>query len=412
MPAVVSKIRIDVSRWHARGYVLLAVCMSFLATSAVGLAAQVDNSCSDAERVFAKVEGRLEKKDDLAASALLRGLASCPNLSPVKRFNVGWLYGKAHDFTSALGIFASLPADVPDQLTHAYAVALGQFELGHYQDAVDTLIALRASGKFDAKCGDLLGVSYSKLTQYQSAYEVMVQNIDQFPSDPFPYLNLMTLFVDTGELDKAAQVADRAVISLPQSAEVFTMRGSIELSQGESEKAYQDFASAARLSPKSADPPFFMALSDYRLSKFVEAAQVLRSAVVSGIVDSDLHYLLAECLIRINGADSETVLSELNRAIQLNPKSASARALRGQKLLELGHPQEAKVDLEIARQSEPNSGRDTRNATYLLARAYLALGRRDEAKELFGQVGSQFSPTSAEPLNQLSEQKMQIALHP
>jgi tetratricopeptide (TPR) repeat protein len=412
VPAVVSKIRIDVSRWHARGYVLLAVCMSFLATSAVGLAAQVDNSCSDAERVFAKVEGRLEKKDDLAASALLRGLASCPNLSPVKRFNVGWLYGKAHDFTSALGIFASLPADVPDQLTHAYAVALGQFELGHYQDAVDTLIALRASGKFDAKCGDLLGVSYSKLTQYQSAYEVMVQNIDQFPSDPFPYLNLMTLFVDTGELDKAAQVADRAVISLPQSAEVFTMRGSIELSQGESEKAYQDFASAARLSPKSADPPFFMALSDYRLSKFVEAAQVLRSAVVSGIVDSDLHYLLAECLIRINGADSETVLSELNRAIQLNPKSASARALRGQKLLELGHPQEAKVDLEIARQSEPNSGRDTRNATYLLARAYLALGRRDEAKELFGQVGSQFSPTSAEPLNQLSEQKMQIALHP
>jgi tetratricopeptide (TPR) repeat protein len=412
VPAVVSKIRIDVSRWHARGYVLLAVCMSFLATSAVGLAAQVDNSCFDAERVFAKVEVRLEKKDDLAASALLRGLASCPNLSPVKRFNVGWLYGKAHDFTSALGIFASLPVDVPDQLTHAYAVALGQFELGHYQDAVDTLIALRASGKFDAKCGDLLGVSYSKLTQYQSAYEVMVQNIDQFPSDPFPYLNLMTLFVDTGELDKAAQVADRAVISLPQSAEVFTMRGSIELSQGESEKAYQDFASAARLSPKSADPPFFMALSDYRLSKFVEAAQVLRSAVVSGIVDSDLHYLLAECLIRINGADSETVLSELNRAIQLNPKSASARALRGQKLLELGHPQEAKVDLEIARQSEPNSGRDTRNATYLLARAYLALGRRDEAKELFGQVGSQFSPTSAEALNQLSEQKMRIALHP
>jgi tetratricopeptide (TPR) repeat protein len=386
--------------------------MSFLATSAVGLAAQVDNSCFDAERVFAKVEVRLEKKDDRAASALLRGLASCLNLSPVQRFNIGWLYGKAHDFTSALGIFASLPPNVPDQLTHAYAVALGRFELGHYQDAVDTLVALRASGKFDAKCGDMLGVSYSKLTQYQSAYEVMVQNIDQFPSDPYPYLNLMTLFVDTGELDKAAQVADRAIISLPQSAEVFTMRGSIELSQGESEKAYQDFASAARLSPKSSDPPFFMALSDYRLSKFAEAVQVLRSAMVSGIVDSDLHYLLAECLIRINAPDSETVLSELNRAIQLNPKSASARALRGQKLLELGHPQEAMVDLKIARQIEPDAGRDTRNASYLLARAYLTLGRRDEAKALFDQVGSRFSPTSAEALNQLSDQKMRIALHP
>jgi len=358
------------------------------------------------------VEVRLEKKDDRAASALLRGLASCPNLSPVKRFNVGWLYGKAHDFTSALRIFASLPAEIPDRLTHAYAIALAQFELGHYQEAIDTLTALRASGKFDAKCGDLLGVSYSKLAQYQNAYEVMVENLDQFPSDPYQYFNLMTLFVDTGELDKAAQVADRAVASLPQSAEAFTMRGSIELSQGEAEKAYHDFASAARLSPKSSDPPFFMALSDYRLSKFSEAVQVLQSAIVSGIVDSDLHYLLAECLIRINGPDSEAVLSELSRAIELNPRSASARVLRGQRLLEFGHPQEAMVDLKIARQIDPDSGRDTRNATYLLARAYLALGRRDEAKALFDQVGSQFSPTSAEALNQLSDQKMRIALHP
>jgi tetratricopeptide (TPR) repeat protein len=409
---VASKIRLKPYPWYAQRHVLLAVCTLFLPTAAVCQAAQLDNSCSVAERIFAKVEVRLEKKDDRAASALLRGLAPCPNLSPVQRFNVGWLYGKAHDFTSALRIFASLPAGVPDRLTHAYAISLGQFELGHYQDAIDTLTALRATGTFDAKCADLLGVSYSKLDQYQSAYEVMVQNLEQFPSDPYPYFNLMTLFVDTGELDKAAQVADRAVASLPQSAEIFTMRGSIELSQGEAENAYRDFASAAQLSPKSADPPFFMALSDYRLSKFAEAVQVLRNAIISGIVDSDLHYLLAECLIRVNDPDSETVLSELNQAIQLNPKSASARALRGQRLLELGHPLEAMVDLKIARHSEPDSGRDTRNATYLLARAYLALGRRDEAKALFDQVGSQFSPASAEALNQLSNQKMRIALHP
>ncbi len=409
---VASKIRLKAYLRDAQRHVLLAICALVLRIPPICHAAQVNTSCSEAERIFAKVEVRLEKKDDRAASALLRGLASCPNLSPVKRFNVGWLYGKAHDFTSALRIFASLPAEIPDRLTHAYAIALAQFELGHYQEAIDTLTALRASGKFDAKCGDLLGVSYSKLAQYQNAYEVMVENLDQFPSDPYQYFNLMTLFVDTGELDKAAQVADRAVASLPQSAEAFTMRGSIELSQGEAEKAYHDFASAARLSPKSSDPPFFMALSDYRLSKFSEAVQVLQSAIVSGIVDSDLHYLLAECLIRINGPDSEAVLSELSRAIELNPRSASARVLRGQRLLEFGHPQEAMVDLKIARQIDPDSGRDTRNATYLLARAYLALGRRDEAKALFDQVGSQFSPTSAEALNQLSDQKMRIALHP
>ena len=355
---------------------------------------------------------RLAEKDDRAARALLRGLASCTNLSPVERFNVGWWYGKAHDFPNALRIFASVPAGVPDQLTHAYAIALGEFELGHYQDAIDTLTALRATGICDAKSADLLGVSYSKLGQYQAAYEVMVQVLDQFPADPFPYFNLMTLFVDTGELDKAAQVADRAVAALPQNADAFNMRGSIALSQGEPEKAYRNFVSAAQLSPKSADPPFFMALADYRLSKFTEAVQVLQSATSSGIVDSDLHYLLAECLLRIDASNSENVVTELNRAIQLNPKSAAARALRGQKFLELGHAQEALADLEIARQSEPDTGRDTRNATYLLARAYMALGRRDEAKTLFDQVGSHFSPTSAQTLNQLSDQKMRSVLHP
>jgi tetratricopeptide (TPR) repeat protein len=412
VPAVASRIRLKPCPWHPRRLALLAVCALLLRTAAVCLAAEVDNSCSDAARTIAKVEVRLEKKDDRAARALLRDLAACPNLSPINRFSVGWLYGRAQDFTSALRIFASLPAEVPDRLTHAYAVALGQFELGNYQEAIDTLTGLRATGTFDAKCGDLLGVSYSKLAQYQTAYEVMVQNLNQFPSDPNPYFNLMTLFVDTGELDKAAQVAERAVASLPQNAEVFAMRGSIELLQGEAEKAYRDFASAARQSPQSADPPFFMALTDYRLSKFPEAVQVLRSAIGSGIVDSDLHYLLAECLIRINAQDSATVLSELNQAIQLNPDSASARALRGQRLLESGHPSEAIVDLKIARQTEPESGRDTRNATYLLARAYLALGRRDEAKALFDQVGSEFSPTSAEALNHLSDQKIRIALHP
>ena len=95
---------------------------------------------------------------------------------------------------------------------------------------------------------------------------------------------------------------------------------------------------------------FFMALAEYRQSKFEEAGQVLKNAIASGIVDSDLHYLLAECLIRIDGTDSATVLAELDRAIQLNPNSVSARVLRGERLLASGRPQDAIIDLKIARE--------------------------------------------------------------
>ena len=79
---------------------------------------------------------------------------------------------------------------------------------------------------FDAKCADLLGVSYSKLDRYQDAYIVMAENLRQNPSNPYAYFNLIALFVDTSEMDKAAQVADKAVAALPQNAEALSMRGS------------------------------------------------------------------------------------------------------------------------------------------------------------------------------------------
>jgi hypothetical protein len=70
------------------------------------------------------------------------------------------------------------------------------------------------------------------------------------------------------------------------------------------------------------------------------------------------------------------------------------------------------ADLKLARELDPNPQRDTRNTTYLLARANVAIGRRDESKALFAQVGRQYSSDKNDTLNQFSEQKMRTALHP
>jgi tetratricopeptide (TPR) repeat protein len=390
--------------------VLLAGALCFVAPCA--RSATDEAKPCQADTTFIKVGSLVEKKDYEGAKTLLQGLQSCPHLSPLQRFNVGWLYGKAHDPVDALTIFQSVEADVPDRLTHGYAIALADFELGRYEPSIETLTALQSKGIFDAKCADLLGVSYSKLGQYQESYRVMVENLQQNPSNPYAYFNLITLFVDTGELDKATQVADKAVAAFPQDAEPLSMRGSIELSQSKMEDAYRDFASAAQLSPAAPDPPFFMALADYRQSKFDEAVKVLRTAIASGIADSDLHYLLAESLIRIDASDQAPVLSQLDQAVQLNPNSVSARVLRGERLLESGRPQDALVDLEIARTLEPNAQRDARNATYLLARAYLAVGKRDEAKLLFARLSPQVTSDKADALNQLSQRKVRATLHP
>jgi tetratricopeptide (TPR) repeat protein len=395
----------------ARGPRSLLTSGLFLFAVCVNSAAQRQKPCLP-DKTFTRVGVLLEQQDYQTAKALLHELEFCSHLSPIQRFNVAWLYGKAHDSADALRIFKSVPVEVPDRLTHAYAIALAEFELAQYQASVDTLIALRSKGIFDAKCADLLGVSYSKLDKFQDAYDVMVENIRQNPSNPYAYFNLIALFVDTSEMDKAAQVANKAVAALPQNADALSMRGSIELSLNQTDDAYRDFSAAAQLSPQAPDPPFFMALVNYRQSKFDEAVRVLRDAVASGVADSDLHYMLAECLLRIGSRNLAAVLAELSLAIQLNSNSVPARSLRGATLLEVGRPQDAVADLKLARELDPNPQRDARNTTYLLGRAYAALGRRDEANALFAQVGHQYSFDKTDTLNQLSEQKMRTALHP
>lgn len=73
-------------------------------------------------------------------------MQGCPNLTPIQTFNLGWLYGRAHDFKTALKIFQSVTPDVPDRATHQYVIALSEFELSDYRDAVDALKEMRSQG--------------------------------------------------------------------------------------------------------------------------------------------------------------------------------------------------------------------------------------------------------------------------
>jgi tetratricopeptide (TPR) repeat protein len=364
---------------------------------------QPDYRC-DAPASFQRADSLLKRKQYGEARAVLGQLQSCHNLSAVEMFNVGWLYGKARDFGSALTIFRSLNADVPDLPTHEYAIALSEFELGNYRSAAKALSALRSKGLCTAGCSDLLGVAYSKLGLYQDAYPILAENFKKNPTDPFAYLNLVTFFADTGDFATAADIASRAVAAFPQNTAPLIMRGSLNMYQGKLESAHNDFAAAVRLSPRDPEAHFFVALSDYNQDKFADAASELRSAIGSGIVDPDLHYLLAECAIRLNPTKPLDALVELNRAIEIDTKSVSARTLRGKLLLQGGYPREAVADLRLAHKMAP----DSRSALYNLARAYSALGKAEEAKPLFAQLNAK----TPDVLSELSDRRLKTALNP
>jgi tetratricopeptide (TPR) repeat protein len=351
---------------------------------------------------FHKSDVLLKQRLYSQAKVVLKQLGTCQNLSPVDRFNLGWFYGRTHDFDAALKVFSSLSPDVPDPQTHKYAVALTQFELADYKGTVETLKVQEGQQPLTAESANLLAVTYAKLGSYEDAHTVLREELKRNQFDRLAYLNLVTLLCDEQKLSDAADVASEAVAAFPEDSEVLVVRGAAYTLLGEVAKAQADFEAAIRISPEQAAPRFFLAVSDYKQGKFAAVVDQLSEAIHSGVKDSDLHYLLAEAKLRLDPGNLQEPMRELDRAIELNGRSVSARSLRGKLLLQEHHLQAAVADLELARSIDP----DSRSATYNLARAYFASGRKQDANDLFGKLTKQ----PIDPVDEMNDRRLKDTL--
>jgi tetratricopeptide (TPR) repeat protein len=380
----------------SRSVLLALLCASFAAKSLT--AAEPASQCSTAE-IFNNVNSLLAKRDYRAASEQLDSLRSCHNLSDLERFQTGWLYGRARSFQKAIDFFQSVPATVPDRSTHDYALALSQFELADYRAAANTLQSAASTYALDGNAANLLAVAYSKQGLFQQAYAVLHKQVEQQqPADVNTYLNLVTVCADGGDLTRAVEVASAAVERFPNSPDAVAVLGAAYSLQGNFDKARQTFLVAERLAPQRADVRFFLALTSYNQSRFLDAIATLETAFKDGIQDSDLHYLMAECLIKLNKNDSSEALNQLNEAIRLWPASVPARTLRGRLLLDSDQTLAAITDLESAHAADPAA----RSTIYVLARAYRKVGRGEQAASLFAQLHS----TSPDILKEASERRL------
>lgn len=342
-----------------------------------------------------------EKHYDQAERELDR-LRSCDTLPPIATFNLGWLYGRAHNFGKALTEFNSVSPDVPDRRTHQYAIALAQFELENYKAAIETLTNNIESHDLSPESANLLAVSYSKLGLYHESYTVLTGELHLHPDDRMAYLNLVTLLGDEGELSNAVEVADKAVSLFPQDAELLVVRGAAHTLVGETARARADFQAAIKASPLYGPPRFFLAVSEYKEGNYAAVCDAISQAFRAGVKDPDLYYLLAEAMLRLNPSNLAGAITELNRAIATNPRQVQALSLRGKLQLQQHDLKDAVSDLEVAHKIDPASS----SATYNLARAYFALGKTEEATVLSKQLAS----SSVDAVGELSDQKLKNAL--
>lgn len=372
--------------------------LSLLLSCVIACAQKQESRVCMAQSTLQRVVELIKQHQIAEGKTLLSTLEKCQHLTPIETFNIGWTYGRLHDFKHALVVFARVNETVPDLQTHAYAVAMAQFELGDFSSAIKTLTAVQERQPLNSDCANLLAVSYAKTGRYQDAYQLLQQH----PGDLYTYLNLITLLSDTGQFAEALKVATQCVTAFPQNAEVIMVHGAVETLLGKLDDARSDFENAIKVAPDKSEPRFFLALTDYKLNHYDVAAADLRKASQAGIASSDLEYLQAECMLKLDPEKPAEAITELDKAIQLNGNSVPARTLRGKLLLESQNPQKAIEDLEIAHNIDPSM----RSATYNLARAYFAVGKLDQAKELYSEMQTKATDT----VNELSDQRIRQVL--
>jgi tetratricopeptide (TPR) repeat protein len=355
-----------------------------------------------AQSVFRIADAELQRRRYDQAERELDSLRSCDTLSSVDIFNLGWLYGRARNFQKALSEFNRVGQDVPNPRTHQYAIALTQFELENYRAAIETLTNNTESRELSEQSANLLAVSYSKLGLYPESYAVLRGELHLHPNDRMAYFNLVTLLCEEGKLTNAVEVADQAVSLFPHDAEILVMRGAAHILAGETAKARADFQAAIKASPLYGPPRFLLAVSEYKEGNYEVACNEISQSLKAGVKDPDLYYLLAEAMLRIDPSNAERAITELNRAITANPRQVQALSLRGKLRLQQHDLNDAVSDLELAHKIDPASP----SATYNLARAYLALGKTEEATMLSKQLAS----SDADAVSELNEQKLKRTL--
>src|SRR5579863_3855703 len=273
--------RIPFSRFSCLAFACL--CM-VCGGSRLWCSPQNTGSGCDAQSVFRLANGELKRQNYEQAERELDRLLVCKALSSIDRFNLGWLYGRAHNFRKALTEFNSVSPDVPNTKTHQYAIALAQFELVDYKAATETLTRTEDQD-LSQDSTNLLAVSYSKLGLYQESYTVLTNEIHRHPDDRLAYLNLITLLCDLSKLVDAVEVADKAVSAFPGNAEVLVVRGAAHTLVGELAGAQADFEAAIKASPHSGPPRFFLAVSQYKEGKYADARDEISRALRAGVND-------------------------------------------------------------------------------------------------------------------------------
>ena len=277
------------------------------------------------------------------ARAALQHLLGPPS-TPRSAFLGGSTAAEAQDYDTAEMLFRSVRSSYPDRAAVELEIALAQYQSGHKDESEKTLLAA----------------------------------VDANLATSETYVLLCTMLSDKGSNIPALQVATRGAQAFPESAEVLSVKGSIELKLRYFSEAVATYEKAGRLSD-SAGMKRGLATAQWKAGMHDRAEATFNQAIRQFPRDARTYQVYGTLLLDDGSpANKGRAIDLLRHSLALNDSAVEPRYQLANLELENGNPQQALAYLERAIQLDAKDSR----LHFALARVYRRLSRdADAARE-------------------------------
>jgi tetratricopeptide (TPR) repeat protein len=239
-----------------------------------------------------------------------------------------------------------------------------------------------ASRNADSQTYRWLGDAYDQQTLPEKAFQAYSKAIDEEPDLAENYLALAGFSIEHANPTLAREVLTRGLKRATNPAKLQLEMGLAWAIEGNFETAKQSFKDANTAEPKWPMPLLALGVTDLQTGDAEQAAECFHEARRIAPDDYRCYYLHALALNRSQKSqDADTralAISELERAVALDPHRAEPRIALAQTEMAGGHLGEAEHELRVALHIEPNEP----TALYKLALLCRREGKTQEAARL------------------------------
>jgi len=364
------------------------------------LKAQSEATAEDTrvQKVYGQAKAAEARGDLAAAAASYESLLQiAPRLAPAYN-NLGSLYLRQREYKKAAAVLEKGLKIDPEMSSASALLGMALYEMGDYAAAGRNLESALRGNPEDSNAELFLANDLIKLGDFERAAEHLRRLSQRQPENPEVWYLLGKVHMKLSE-----EALSKLSALDPNSVWVHEISGEVMESMKNYDGALLEYKKAVEVAPQQAGTHYHLGNAYWSLNMWDVATEQFRAELANDPSNCMAQWKIGNIILEQHG-DSSQALAEVQKALGVCPNLMGARVDRARALIKLDRHAEAVKDLEAAVKADPAES----STHFLLAQAYRALGRTQEAQaemKVFSKLEESSRAKTAERAKELLQEK-------